>query len=458
MSLSYVDNECCYLKLAIESEDYCHEMINNLNPNNFQSVIGGAIFNAIKSILRDAKRLYPLDVEGIHLCLKRGVAGKVDESVYAQWNAFAKCVPNKDIDEYAEAIYNHARSQKMLALTEEFKEYSQVKNYSGAIRVIEKIKDLCLENDNTKIEMVDAPTFMNEWVDKHMKIDPSRGDDIIGIRSGIKSLDDITGGFKPGQLVIIGARTSVGKSTFMSTLVSNMSRNGEPLAVFSLEMDRDDIVEGYLSKESGIKKTLIQRRGYDSEEAQVLKRTIASIAERKIFINTSSDLNIKDLLKALKNYKLKHPNLRICFIDYLQLMSPPDHMRKNATAYSAVAYNSTRLKQIAKELGVVVIALSQLNREVSKEDDTPKLHHLRESGSIEQDADIVLLLHRKQKDTNKIFLLNTSRGEQTFVADVMDLIVAKNRHGAIKTLPIQFYKELAFFSDPIGTEITQKKN
>ena len=263
---------------------------------------------------------------------------------------------------------------------------------------------------------------------------------VTGLSSGFGELDVRTTGFHPSDLIVLAARPGMGKTSFMLSLVHNIASVEEkPVAIFSLEMSRQQLVMRMLSSIAEIPMQKI-RGGYISdEEREKLVSAAYELSGLGIFIDDSPSLTTTDLrIKARKLKKEK--GIEFIAIDYLQLLKPA--IRKHSRQ-EEVAEVSRSLKALAKELEIPVLALAQLSRQVEHRGDRrPQLADLRESGQIEQDADLIMFLHRPE-----YYKKNVAPEEQ----GIAELIIAKQRQGPTDTIKVSFIKDFAKFS-PLSPE------
>lgn len=245
---------------------------------------------------------------------------------------------------------------------------------------------------------------------------------LVGLDTGYPDLNNLTSGFKKNELIILAARPSVGKSTLALNFAANACKNKKHVAYFSLEMGHDQLIMRLLSTYSGIPLNKIVSGKISDEEMRLLMQARTTINKFPLYIDQSSTTNLRDIkAKCLKLKKEGH--LDFIIIDYLQLLSSGENLRNRVDEVSKI---SRGLKEMARTFEIPVLALSQLSRQIEqREDKKPVLADLRESGSIEQDADIVMFLHR---DTPK-----KQEGEDTtkvVKSAKTELIIAKNRQGA----------------------------
>lgn len=248
-----------------------------------------------------------------------------------------------------------------------------------------------------------------------------------GIRSGFHDLDKMTSGFQRSDLIIVAARPSVGKTAFALNIAQNVSvREKETVAIFSLEMGASQLVQRMICAEANVDAGRIRTGYLESDDWEKLTMAIGSLSEANIYIDDSPSVTVADIRAKCRRLK-KEKGLGMILIDYLQLI----HGRgKGDNRQQEVSEISRTLKQIARELDVPVIALSQLSRGVEqRQDKRPMMSDLRESGSIEQDADIVAFLYRDDyydKESEK--------------KNIIEIIIAKQRNGPVGTVELAFLK------------------
>jgi len=262
----------------------------------------------------------------------------------------------------------------------------------------------------------------------------SRDGGMVGVPTGFKDLDELTNGLHPGQMVIVAARPSLGKSTIaLDWLRSAAIKHGLPSVIFSLEMSRNEITMRLLSAEARVPLHHMRSGTMSDEDWARLARRMGEVAEAPLFIDDSPNLTMMEIRAKARRLKQRH-DLRLIVIDYMQLMTSP---RKVDSRQQEVSELSRSIKLLAKELEVPVVAVSQLNRNPEQRaDKKPQLSDLRESGAIEMDADVVLLLHREdfyEKESPR--------------AGEADLIVAKHRNGPTATVTVAFQGHYSRFVD-----------
>lgn len=291
---------------------------------------------------------------------------------------------------------------------------------------------------NVKRDVQDSKTIIARTLAR-IEEASKRPEGISGVPTSFDELDKITSGWQPADLVIIAARPSMGKTAFVLSLTRNVAvEHKKAVAFFSLEMSSEQLMTRLLVAESELDSTIIKNGRLTTEQWAHLERSLQPLAEAPMFIDDTPALSIFEFRSKVRRLKSIH-NIELIIIDYLQLMTGNVETRGNRE--QEVASISRALKAIAKELGVPIIALSQLNRSVESRggDKRPQLSDLRESGAIEQDADIVSFIHRPE------YYGFTETEDHQPTAGLAEIIIAKHRNGATGSIKLRFRKEQARF-------------
>ncbi len=277
---------------------------------------------------------------------------------------------------------------------------------------------------------------LNIWLKKtfkHLSELKSNRRGITGIASGYKKLDQLTSGFQKGDFIVLAARPSMGKTALALTIAANAAAENQSVGFFSLEMSAEQLTLRLLSSESGIPHHHIRNATITSEEWLELTKVAGQLGEMKLFIDDAAMLDVMDLRAKARKLKLEH-NLQMLVVDYLQLINSS---KRHENRHQEVSEISRALKALAKELEIPVIALSQLSRAVdSRMDKRPMLSDLRESGAIEQDADLIMFLYRE-----------SVYNQETENPALAELIIGKQRNGPTGTIHLHFAKEQTKFED-----------
>ncbi len=323
-----------------------------------------------------------------------------------------------------------------------------------AYHIIKLSSDLSLDTDNIldeineKIfEITSNPTITLTTKDgiqlSHLFIQTlqkriqsfNTGQTLTGIPTGFKEIDKITHGWQKGELIILGARPGMGKTSFILSIALHLIQLKIPLAIFSLEMTSEALIERLFSAETEIHANKIKRGEINTIE---LKRIMSShIASPYLLIDDKPAINTYELLNKARQMILKN-KVQLLIIDYLQLMSLPGHV-KTQNREQEISKISSGLKKIAKDCKIPVIAVSQLSRNVeNRSDKRPMLSDLRESGAIEQDADMVCFLYR-----DEYYNQNNNPSNN----GITEFIIAKNRNGLTGTVNIKFIPQFTKFTN-----------
>lgn len=289
----------------------------------------------------------------------------------------------------------------------------------------------------------DMKQLVLEGEDRHEIIYKNQTN-ISGIPSGFVNIDKVTCGFQPGDLIIIAARPSMGKSTLMKNMAVNMAKKEIPNAIISLEMSKEQLYDSISSSESGV--NLIKfRSGWFSQNDWRIKIEAASqLYELKMFIADKDCFRALDICRIVRGLKKKE-NIKVVFIDYLQLIEGDTKKKKNYE----VGEITRRFKQLAKELDLTVVLLSQLNRDCEKRPNKrPILSDLRDSGSIEQDADIVMFPYRHEE-----YITNKYNEDGSMTPDMIkwhgmaEVNIAKQRLGPTRRISLTWLGKTVQFKD-----------
>lgn len=280
-----------------------------------------------------------------------------------------------------------------------------------------------------------------------------------GAATGFTRLDELTSGWQPSDLVILAARPGMGKTAFVMSMAKNMAIDfDQPVAIFSLEMSSVQLITRMISSETGISSGKLRKGNLEPHEWEQLNVKVKNLTKAPIFIDDSPSLSIFDLRAKARRLASQH-GIKIIIIDYLQLMTAGTSQKGGGNREQEISTISRNLKALAKELNIPVVALSQLSRAVETRGGSkrPLLSDLRESGAIEQDADIVSFIYRPEY----YGLTEWDDEERTPCEGQAEFIVAKHRNGGLENIRLKFTAHLAQFSnldDGIASEFHSKMN
>ena len=337
---------------------------------------------------------------------------------------------------YAEIIEKASTRRRLIKAGTEiakkaFEDDADVQSLIGsAEKELFEVSDKIVKSDYVAMDELLADAF-----DRIEDLQKNKGA-LRGLKTGFRDLDKKTAGFQKGDLIIIGARPAMGKTTFAQNLTYNIaSMNKKGVLFFSMEMAANEIVDRMISDVSGVDNWKMRTGNLSEEEFQKIGEALGEMDELPIYIDDTSSMTIMDLRNKARRAMHDH-DIGIVIVDYLQLIQGSDRYKGNRV--QEVTEISRGLKILARELEIPVVALAQLSRSVTGRDDPrPVLSDLRESGSIEQDADLVMFLHRPD-----YYRQNDDNYEETHITE---LLVAKHRHGAVGKIELYFHPELLRF-------------
>ena len=317
--------------------------------------------------------------------------------------------------------------------------------FEEAASIEEKIRDIL--NVKVSDDWVHISAVSQKLL-KHME-EAAERKGIIGISTSIKAIDELNGGFRDTNLIVIGARPSVGKSAFMGRIATHAAFNGKTVGIISLEMEDKDVYARSVSAESDVSFWRIDRNAFDQEEEQrtMVVNTMSKLSKLPIYFSDTAQVGLTDIRAKAERLQIKH-GINLLIIDYLQLVEPENINNRNRE--QEVSKICRGLKILAMNMKIPVVILAQLNRQSEeKGDKKPQLHHLRESGSIEQDADVVMFLHRDWVSGIKV----DDHGNSTEME--ADLLVRKWRNGAQCEIKLNFDGPKMKFTEAAPVEFFQ---
>jgi replicative DNA helicase len=297
-----------------------------------------------------------------------------------------------------------------------------------------RVFDIAEQTARSKSGFRTAGSVLVEVVDRIDEL-YERDDPITGVPTGLTDFDKQTAGLQPGDLIIVAGRPSMGKTSFAMNIAENVALEArKPVAIFSMEMSATQLVLRLISSYGSIDQTKLRTGRLDDEDWPRVTKATEKLTDSPLFIDDTPSLSPGDIRARARRLKREHKDLGLIVVDYLQLMQVPGNQENRATEISEI---SRSLKALARELEVPLIALSQLNRALeSRTDKRPVMSDLRESGAIEQDADLIVFIYRDEvynKDTTK-------RG-------VAEIIIGKQRNGPIGTVETMFNGQFTRFDN-----------
>ena len=326
---------------------------------------------------------------------------------------------------------------------------SSYKETTDVFELLDKAEQSFFEITNGTIKkgFDTANSLVKEAIDKIKSLKDKEG--LSGIPSGFTALDKETGGWQNSDLIIIAARPAMGKTAFILSMARNICVDHNiPMALFSLEMASVQLITRMISSETGISSEKLRKGQMSDDEWQRLFTNVSALENAPLYIDETPSLSIFDFRAKCRRLVMQH-GVKIIMVDYLQLMTASSG-KGGGNREQEIAMISRSLKAIAKELNVPVIALSQLSRTVeTRPGKRPMLSDLRESGAIEQDADIVSFIFRPEYYKIAVWD-NDEEGAETSTENQAEIIIAKHRNGATADVRLAFHKNIGKFAD-LGT-------
>lgn len=338
---------------------------------------------------------------------------------------------------YAEMIVQKAIRRRLIKASSDIAEmgYDEEQEVQTLLEAAET-ELFAVSDTNAKQDLVSLEQILTESFDRMEELHRDKSK-IRGVKTGYRDIDNLTAGLQKSDLIILAARPAMGKSTLALNLAYNIAaREKQSVLVFSLEMSKEQLVDRMLADAAGVDAWNIRTGNLSDDDFEKLSHAMGEMAEAPIYIDDTAGLSVSELRTKARREAHNHP-LGLIIIDYLQLMQAGGGKNFGDNRVQEVSEISRGLKLIARELNVPVIALSQLSRSVeSRNPQIPQLSDLRESGSIEQDADIVMFVYRED-----YYNPDTDRQHIT------DLIIAKHRNGPTGRVELYFHPErLRFMS------------
>ena len=431
-----VDVEEAVLGAMMIEPNCVPDVLESLTAGCFYKESHRRIFSAILALSKDHE---PVDIYTVAEALKRD--GSLEEigGPYYLSLLSSKVGAAAHVDYHVKILLQKNIQRELITISAEM----QRDSFDDSIPVDDLLNNAQqklfeLAERNMKRETLPVQDVLKDAV-AEIEANQDRTDGLSGVPSGFTGIDKVTLGWQESDLVIIAARPSMGKTAFVLTMARNMAVDHHiPVAFFSLEMSSKQLVKRLLVSETGLSSEKIRggKRLLDYELVQLHER-IKDLASAPLFIDDTPSISVYELRSKARRL-VRNAGVKLIIIDYLQLMTGPPELR--GMREQEVSNISRSLKAIAKELSIPVIALSQLSRDVEKRggNKIPQLSDLRESGAIEQDADIVMFIHRPDYYGTE---------EEGAVPGQAQIIIAKHRNGSTDVVPMIFRKNEARFVD-----------
>jgi len=416
--------EQCVLGAMLLSKDAIADVVEVLKPGDFYRPAHQTVYDAVLDLYGRGE---PADPVTIAAELTRdGTLAKIGGAPYLH-TLIASVPTAANAAYYAEIVRERAILRRLVEAGTKIVQlgYGAASGMGGEVDdVVDRAQQAVYEvtERRTSEDYIRLEEVLQQAFDE-IEAMGSRSGELYGVPTGFRELDELTNGLHPGQLVVVAGRPAMGKSTLGLDLLRAASIKGQMTsAMFSLEMGRSEITMRLLSAEAQILLSRLRTGQMTDPDWNRLARRMGEIAQAPLFIDDSPNMSMMEIRAKCRRLKQRH-DLKLVVVDYLQLMTSP---RKVENRQQEVAEMSRSLKLLAKELEIPVVAISQLNRGAEqRQDKRPQMSDLRESGAIEQDADMVILLHRED-----------AYEKESPRAGEADLIVAKHRNGPTKDVVV----------------------
>lgn len=429
-----LEAEVSLLGSILIEDDVLTNIADKINSNDFYDKRHGTIFSAMLKLYEQHK---PVDLLTLSSSLKdSNQLEEVGGSSYL--TELTNAVPTAaHAEHYGDIVAEKALRRKLIKASEDIVNLSFSDNTSSVQEILEEAEKrlFSVSQRTLKQDLVSLEQILAEGFDRLDDLHKNKGR-LRGVQTGWRDLDNKTAGLQRSDLIIIAARPAMGKTAIVLNMAQNVALHEKlPVLFFSLEMSKDQLVDRMLASESGVDAWNIRTGNLSDEDFEKLGAAMGELSEAPIYIDDTPGMSVMEIRTKARREAQKHP-LGLIVIDYLQLMSG-SRGGGEFNRVQEISEISRGLKLIARELNVPVIALSQLSRSVeNRHPQIPQLADLRESGSIEQDADIVAFIYRED-------YYNPETDRQ----HITDLILAKHRNGPTGRIELYFHPEkLKFIS------------
>jgi replicative DNA helicase len=421
--------------LLIDGDNFV-KISDQIDPNDFYGERHRVIFSAMRRLYDKRSQL---DILTLSEQLKN--MGRLDDIGGSGYlTELTNTVPTAaHLEQYAEIVADKAIRRRLISASQEIAGIGLDENKSLQ-ELIEEAETKLFEvsQKHVKQDITSLESILGDSFDRLDDLHRNKGG-LRGIPTGLKDLDGLLAGLQRSDLIVIAARPSMGKTALMLNIALNIATQAKQGSVllFSLEMSKEQLVDRLLAAEAGVDAWKLRTgEGLTDSDFERLSAGMGELAEAPIYIDDTSGITVADLRTKARRLHHQHP-LAAIMVDYLQLMSGGSRFATTANRVMEISEISRSLKILARELNVPVIALSQLSRSVeSRSPQIPQLADLRESGSIEQDADVVAFLYREE-------YYNPETDNQ----NVTDILVKKHRNGPTKNIQLYFDRDRQRFRD-----------
>lgn len=433
-----VDMEEAVLGAMMLDKNAVAEVIDILKPEAFYKESHNAIFKAIQDLFHGTQ---PVDILTVTQQLRKNGTIDLAGGPFYITQLTNRIASAANIEFHARIVLQKFIQRELIRISSDTIR-NAFEDTSDVLALLDKAEQNLFEITDSNIRRkYESMSGLVSKAVKGIELASNLESGVTGVPSGFTELDRLTAGWQKSDLIIVAARPGMGKTAFVLSLARNASiMFKKPVAFFSLEMSSIQLVNRLVSSETELDTEKLRKGNLDPHEWTQLNKKVSALTEAPIYIDDTPALNVFEL-RAKCRRLVSERKIELIIIDYLQLMQGGTD-NKNGNREQEISHISRSLKGLAKELNVPVIALSQLSRNVEKsQTKKPQLSDLRESGAIEQDADMVMFIYRPEY----YGLTETEDGQP--VNDLAEIIIAKNRNGALKSVPLRFIGKLTKFTD-----------
>ena len=423
------------LGAVLLSVDAANEVMDHVHPEDFYVPAHQAIFESMRELFDSSQAIDAVTVSEV--LRRKGELEKIGGVQYL--TRLVDIVPStSNVVYYAGIVEEHAKRRELIRAGSSITDFA-FNIEEDIVNVLDRSEQAVLgvAEKRASQTLLEVGPMFNEVLE-HIEMLEQQGSDMTGLATGFFDLDKKLAGLQPANLVVIAGRPAMGKSSLALNIATNAAATGEPVAIFSLEMSKEEIVQRILSSVGKVDSMKL-RSGQLGALWQRIVDAAGRMYKAPIYIDDSPIVTVTDIRAKCRRLKRKK-GLSLIVVDYIQLMEATGSENRQ----QEIAQISRNLKNLARELDVPIIAMSQLNRSLEgREDKRPRLSDLRESGSIEQDADVVMFIYRHE-------YYHPEDQEKKGIAEV---IVAKHRAGSTGPVEMTFQPEFTRFAN-LGRDVT----
>ncbi len=438
-----IELEEAVLGALMLEKDALTSVIDILKVESFYKEAHKVIFQAILDLFTESQ---PIDLLTVTTQLRKNGALEVAGGAFYITELTSKVASAANIEFHARIITEQSIKRELIRISSTIQK-DAFEDTTDVFELLDAMEQSLFEisEKNIRKNYVTMSSIMRDAI-AELEVRKNQKDGLTGVPSGFTALDRVTSGWQKSDLVVIAARPAMGKTAFVLSVLRNAAvDHNRPVAIFSLEMSSVQLVNRLISSEAELDSDKIRKGTLaDHEWAQLVHKT-AKLSKAPLFVDDTPALSILELRAKCRKLKAQH-DIQLVVVDYLQLMSGDSKGGFGGNREQEIASISRALKKIAKELSIPVIALSQLSRAVETRggDKRPQLSDLRESGAIEQDADMVMFLYRPE-----YYGITEDEGGAS-TAGVGEVIIAKNRNGSLENIKLRFIGRYTKFTDLDG--------